>query len=264
MDIAAMNQMGLELENTLKLRTYPIAVKFYEREEDIPEEAIFPYRDLGKRAAFCQAKSMARMKGKTVAMGKNDHWCWNPLVSFGICKAEVGEPAGDTIVKVLGIEDEDKAREFWNNFPRLPLEKYPYVVVAPVKTATFEPDVILVYSNTHQMVSMIGAVRFMTGEYIQSTFDSIDSCVHAIVEPMEKNIYKITFPDPGDRARALAREDEVIMTIPGKRFEEFIEGIRKTTFMYGNLMQEIGLELENEVPPFYHELFQIWGIEEKK
>ena len=50
--------------------------------------------------------------------------------------------------------------------------------------------------------------------------------------------------------------------MPGERFGEFVDGVLKTEFMYSNLLNEIGLELENEVPPFYHELFKIWGTEE--
>ena len=261
-DIATTNALAKQLKDTLGLRTRPIAVKFYENEADIPAEAIFPKRDLGKKAAFCQATTLARMKRQTVAMGKDDHWCWNPMVSFGTVKAEVGEPAGDLIVSVLGIADQEKAKAFWDAFPKLPFGKFPYVVVAPVETCTFEPDVVMIYSNTHQVVWEIGAIRFMTGDYVHSKFDSIDSCIHAILEPYEDGQYKITFPDPGDRARALAREDEVIVSMPGARFGEFVEGVLKTEFMYSNLMREIGIEFENEVPPFYHELFKIWGTEE--
>jgi len=261
-DIGTINALARQLKDTLGLRTRPIAVKFYESEADIPADAIFPKRDIGKKAAFCQATTLARMKGKTVAMGKDDHWCWNPMVSFGTVKAEVGEPAGDLIVSVLGIADEEKARAFWNGFPKLPFGKFPYVVVAPLESATFEPDVVMVYSDTHQVVWEIGAIRFMTGDYVRSQFDSIDSCIHAIIEPMQNGEYKITFPDPGDRARALAREDEVILSMPGARFPEFVEGVLKTEFMYSNLQREIGIEFENEVPPFYHELFKIWGTEE--
>ena len=261
MEVAEYNKLAKELEETLNLRTYPIAVKFFEKLEDVPEDAIFPKRDLGKRCAFCQAMFMARMNGRTVAMSKEDHWCWNPLVAFGVCKADVDDEAGKVILSVLGIKDPDKAREFWDAFPRLELGKYPYVVVAPAFKATFEPDVILIYSNTHQIVWEIGAVRFMTGEYLKSDFDSIDSCIHEIIEPWKNNTYKITFPDPGDKARAMAREDEVVLTVPGGRFGEFCEGIQKTKYMYDRYRGEVELSLENEVPPFYHELFKIWGVE---
>lgn len=261
MEISEFNSLGKDLKERLGLRTYPLAIKFVESKDQIPEDAKFPRKDFGKPMAFCQAKFFSRMRGITMAMGKEDHWCWNPMVSFGVVKAEVGEPAGDTIVEVLGIKDKDKAVEFWNNFPKLEEGKYPYVVVAPVEKFTFEPDVILIYSNTHQILWEIGAIRFMTGEYVKSNFDSIDSCVHAIIEPMQNGQYKITFPDPGDHARGLAREDEVIMSMPASRFGEFMEGIQKTEFMYNNLRYEISPELQNEVPPFYHKLFQIWGTE---
>ena len=263
MEVAKYNELAAKLKQTLNLRTYPIGIKFFENLEDVPEGAIWPKRDLGKPAAFCQATAMARMRGQMIAQGKEDHWCWNPLVAFGMVSAEVGTPAGDLIIKVLGIEDREKAVEFWKNFPMLPLGKYNYVVVAPVETCTFEPDVIMIYSDTEQMLWEIGAVRFMTGQYINSQFDAIDSCIHAIIEVMESGEYKITFPDPGDHARANARENEVIMSFAAERFEEFCTGVDNTAMMYGNLQFQYGLELQNPVPPFYHELFQMWGIEDE-
>jgi uncharacterized protein (DUF169 family) len=83
MDIKTVNQCGRDLESMMKLDTHPIALKWYERLEDIPKEAVVPKRDLGKHMALCQAFSYARMKGMTVAMTRLDHWCWNPWWASG-------------------------------------------------------------------------------------------------------------------------------------------------------------------------------------
>lgn len=265
MDVARMNATAAEIKDLVGLRTFPLAVKFCQSDEEIPEQAVFPRSDLGTPATFCQMLALARLERKTVAMGKQDHRCWNPIVAFGLVKAEVGDPAGDIIVKrALGIADEEKAEEWWKRFPKLPLGEFPFVVVAPAESATFEPDVILVYSNTRQVMWEIGGVRRMTGEYVTSQFDAIDSCVHSTLRPLKTGEYWVTFPDPGDRSLANAREDEVILSFPANRLEEFAEGLRQTQRMYDHPEVPDGqpLKIGSRIPPFAHELFAIWGIED--
>ena len=78
------NNFGEELEKLLLLRTSPIAIKFLEKEEDIPEGAIRPKRDQGVHLAQCQAFALSRRKRQTVAMLKEDNWCWAPLIGYGL------------------------------------------------------------------------------------------------------------------------------------------------------------------------------------
>lgn len=265
MDIKQMNETAAEIKELLGLRTYPIAVKFCRSVDEVPEDALFPRRDLGTPATFCQMLALVRTEGKAVAMGKQDHRCWNPIVAFGLVEAEAGSPAGDIIIKrALGIADEEKAEAWWARFPKLPLDEFPYVVVAPAEKATFEPDVILVYSNTRQVMWEIGGVRRMTGEYITSQFDAIDSCVHSTLRPLKTGEYWITFPDPGDRSLANARENEVILSFPAERLDEFAQGIRETQRMYDHpeATDDQPLKIGTRIPPFAHELFAIWGIED--
>ncbi len=48
---------GESLEKLLRLKTFPLAIKLLEKEEDIPEEAKRPKRDYGYRMLICQAFS---------------------------------------------------------------------------------------------------------------------------------------------------------------------------------------------------------------
>ena len=86
---------GEELEKVLLLRTSPIAVKMLEREEDIPEEAIRPKRDRGYHLAQCQAFAMSRRQKATVALLKEDHWCWAHLIGYGLVEVPEFCSSGD-------------------------------------------------------------------------------------------------------------------------------------------------------------------------
>ena len=78
------NRYGEEVRKRLQLRTSPIAVKMLKTEEDIPEGAIRPKKDLHTHLALCQGFALSRRDDQTVAMFKEDHWCSIPVVAFGL------------------------------------------------------------------------------------------------------------------------------------------------------------------------------------
>ncbi|MBR6522808.1 MAG: DUF169 domain-containing protein [Oscillospiraceae bacterium] len=261
MTIQQYNEYGKFLDDTLRLETYPIAVKFFDNLEDIPKNAIFPKRDMGKHMAFCQAKAMTRMRGMTIALTKEDHWCWNPLIAFGMVDCTPGTDYFNVIKKYIGVPA-DKADEFLANFPRLELGKCKAVVTSPLHIAEFEPDVILVYSNTMQLNMMLRAVKSMTGTYVKSEFDGIDSCAYATVPPVLNGEYRVTVPDPGDVERARAGKDEMIFSIPPHKLEEVctgLKGFEKFHMDYRNTPWLFPFDFER--PPFYNEVFEMWGLE---
>jgi len=79
-----LRRAGEALEKTLLLRTLPLAVKLLENEDDIPEGAMRPKKDRGVHLAQCQAFAMSRREGATVAVLKEDNWCWAPLIGYGL------------------------------------------------------------------------------------------------------------------------------------------------------------------------------------
>ena len=55
-----LKQCGEELSRRLCLKTFPLAVKLLEREEDIPEAAMRPLRDLGYHLELSLALNVHR------------------------------------------------------------------------------------------------------------------------------------------------------------------------------------------------------------
>ena len=76
------NGHGEEIEDLLRLRTSPIAVRMLETEADIPPGALRPKRDRAVHLAQCQAFSLSRRQGRTVAMLTEDQWCWGPMMAY--------------------------------------------------------------------------------------------------------------------------------------------------------------------------------------
>lgn len=243
--IEEYNGYGDELEKLLMLRTSPIAVKMLKSEDEIPEGAIRPKRDRGYHLAQCQVFALNRRRGETIAMLKEDQWCWAPLMGYGL----VEDPQDDFV----------NSHAF---FPRFEEGKYIGTVSAPLKSAGFEPDMVLVYCNTAQLRNLVSAVKTRDRELVRSEFDPIDSCVYSVVPVIEKGEYRITIPDPGEYERAMAGEDEMIFSVPKEKLPGLVETLRETDKMKaGYKNQTHVLTPDFPRPPFYIDLFKKWGLD---
>ncbi len=262
MTVEQYNTYAKQLSELIQLRTFPLAIKWYEKAADVPAEAIFPTRDMHKHMAMCQVFSYARMKGQTIAMTTKDHWCWNPLIGYGNVECVPGQPQFDEVVKFIGIPDKEQAAKFFEKFPRLPLGKYEAVVVAPLTTCTFEPDVIMIYSTPFKINYLTRCIKSILGGHFTSVFDGIDSCIYCTVPTFQTGEFRVTLPDPGEVERARARDDEVILTVPPAKFEALVKSVENMSKMMKADDKMLEIPLDFPRPPFYNRLFEIWGLEQ--
>ena len=259
-----LSSYGEDLERLLLLRTSPIAVKLLEREEDIPEGAIRPKRDRGVHLAQCQAFAMSRRQRATVAILKEDNWCWSPVIGFGLVEPPDFFLKGQITFPRM-VASLEAAKNLAETSPRLEYGKYIGVVSAPLKTAHFSPDLVIIYGNSAQLRSLLLAIKYKEGYQVTSTFDPIDSCVYSIVPVILTGQCRITMPDPGDYERALAGEDEIIFSVPIDKLEELILGIRHLEEIglgYSHFVQEMRPDFPR--PEFYKKLFKMWGLDVEK
>jgi uncharacterized protein (DUF169 family) len=240
---------GDQLESGLRLKTSPIAIRMLREEKDIPEGAIRPKQDRGYHLAQCQVFTMSRRQGMTIAMLKEDNWCWAPLLAYGL------------------VEDpKDSFVNAHTSFPRFEYGKYIGIVTAPLRSTSFEPDMVMVYSNTGQLRDMISVAKNLEKTTIKSEFDPIDSCAYAIVPVITQKQYRITLPDPGERARAFAEDDEIIFSVPAEKLAGLAEGVKRSIEMKQNPDDWSHLLLRPDFPrpSFYTDLFRKWGLDVEK
>lgn len=236
------NKYGEDLETGLLLRTSPIAVKMLENETDIPPGAFRPKKDGGYHLAQCQAFSLSRMEGKTVAMLKEDHWCPTALMAYGM----VEKPASGF---------------FGEAYMSFETGKYVGIVTAPLKSASFMPDAVLIYMNPAQLRGTLLPLTFGGGSSDVSTELFLPSCGHAVVDPIKTGKYVVVLPDPGEYQRALAREDEMILAVPQQKMEALMASLKQGGKMYSHREQHMSLKPDFERPQFYKDMFKSWGLE---
>jgi uncharacterized protein (DUF169 family) len=243
------NRYGEELERLILLRTSPLAVKMVAKEEEIPKDAVRPRRHRGFHLSQCQAFAMSRRQRITVSMLKEDNWCWAPLIGFGLVDSQAAEKfeATKNQVKIL---------------PRFEYGRYLGIISAPLRAASFEPDLVLIYANAAQLRSMLLTIKYKEGILVSSQFDSINSCVYAVVDTMLTGQYRVNLPCAGEHYRAMPGEDEFIFSVPRDKMEGLILELRQAEKMKaGYAYSSFEMRPDFPRPEFYKELFRIWELD---
>ena len=240
------NSYGEDLERLLLLRTSPLAVKMLEKEEDIPEGAIRPKKDRGYHLAQCQAFAMSRRERATVAMLKEDNWCPAPVIAYGL----VERP-----------QDQDPRTRQQMPYDSLEYGKYIGIVTAPLKTTIYEPDIVLIFSNTAQLRSLLLTMKNEERPLINSNFFP-PSCAFSVSSVILTGQYWINLPDPGEYERALGDEGEMMFSVPRDKIEGMISGLRQAEennrgYIHSNLM----MRPDFPQPEFYKRIFRRWGMD---
>jgi uncharacterized protein (DUF169 family) len=237
------NQYGEDLERILKLKTSPIAVKMMGAASEIPAGAYRPKKDHNVHFAQCQAFAMSRREKATVAMLKEDHWCPGALMAYGL----VEKPSPYTGYRYESFE----------------YGKYIGILTAPLKTATFEPDVVIVYSNTAQLRTLLSCIKPDEIDQVNGHFFQ-PSCAYSVVYPMQTGQYWVVLPDPGEYQRALTEEDEIMCGVPRDKIERLLTNLlegesKESSFSSRNTM----IIPDFPQPERYKKMFRNWGLEVK-
>ncbi len=216
--------MGLKLEQQLRLNTHPLAIKMLESPEDIPEKAIRPLKHFGKCLSTCQAFALSRRFGETVAQLFEDMWCPEPVIGFGLAEPPDYFFEGKTRYP-FGVKSLEAGANWAREFPRFEVGKYVGVVSAPLTTASFEPDVAVVYCDSAQLLRLLLGLAYEDGRDIHTVLGGHSACVYAIVPSMLKGVCQASVPCRGDRGYAGTQDYEMIFSIPRDKIARVIEGM---------------------------------------
>jgi uncharacterized protein (DUF169 family) len=239
------NNSGEEFERVVSQRSAPIAVKMLKSEAEIPPGALRPKKDRNKHYAQCQVFSLSRRDRLTIAMLKDDNWCLGPLLAYGLVDTQTPNARGGNPSM---------------QYKRFEYGKYIGILTAPLKTAAFEPDLVLLYTDTNQLRDMLLSLKEEEKPKVRSNFFPI-SCAFCITNPILDNEYWINLPDPGEYVRALTQPGEMMFSIPTPKLTDFMEGLRKfykeSMFAHEQMM----MESDFPQPDIYKKMFEAWGME---
>src|SRR4030042_2019410 len=180
---------------TIRHQTHPLAVKFLRQEDKIPEGAKSPVKDFGVPFSLCQALALSRKEGLTIVLDKNSQSCPIALAGLGLVNPE--EFLSGKFVLAPTNQSLEARKKIAASLPRFPFGKYQQVLIAPIKTAAFDPDVIVFYGSGAQVMRMIQAAVFSSGKALTSTATGSGGCLVPIVASFLEGGWKFAVPGNG-------------------------------------------------------------------
>jgi uncharacterized protein (DUF169 family) len=225
MTIEQLHDMGAEMEQWLRMRVHPIAVRMLKDKKEVPEGAIIPTRDWKHRYSLCQSFARSQRNGETIAMFKEDMWCAEPVIGLGLAERipfflEGHHRYPDS------IRDLKDASEWCKNMPYLEYGLYKGIVSAPINTCSFMPDLILMHVNGMMTSQLIIVRNWIDGKDIYAQLSGHAACIYSVVPALLKHECQVAIPCKGDRRLAQAQDDEILFTIIPEMLPDFIAGMR--------------------------------------
>lgn len=246
-----------QIARQIRPTSFPIAVKMLEKEEDIPEGAQRPKKDFGTCLTACQGFSMSRRYGMSIAMLKEDMWCPEPVIGYGLAEPPKYFLNGHNRYPD-GVETLEAGANWAREFPRFKTGKYVGVLSAPLMTANFEPDLIMIYCNSAQLLRLLLGIAYRDGRDIVSRLSGHAACVYAVVPAIQTGKCQVSVPCRGDRAEAGAQDDEMIFTVPRKKLEDLMLGLEQNGS--GTIPTQVKMLPEFKLSVSYAKLARLMGM----
>lgn len=251
-----LQEIDKVMSTYIRHQTSPLAIKMLESENEIPEGAKNPLKDFSVPFTLCQAIGLCRRENMTIVLDRESQSC--PIASAGLGFMKPEEYlSGKHLLAPLNqsVEARKKVAE---SMPRFDFGKYANILIAPILSAGFDPDVIVFYGSGAQVMRMVQAAVFATGEAVTSKSAGSGGCLLPVVGSKLENRCKYVLPGNGERRLGLVADDDMAFAMPKDRFEEVIQGLGLTHDGKQTYPINPGyLKLEYKLPPTYAELKRV-------
>ena len=218
-------ELDNNLNRYLRLATFPIAVKLLEDSEEFKKIKFLKKPD--KKIALCQIFSYSRYYGWTMGCTKEDNLCPLAEIALGFEKSHRLFEEGAFFVGRYN-ETKEAAKKTTATMPKIQYGKFTGIISGALNRVDFDPDLILIWGNSAQIMRIIqGSLWKGGGRISMSTFcDGV--CADILSQAYITGELQIAFPCLGDRRFGMATDNDLIASIPFGKVNEIIEGMEKT------------------------------------
>ena len=215
------------IRNELRLKTFPLSVKFLKDEAAFPEKTRRPSVVLKKRITICQGVTMARNYGWTIGLTREDLICVPAMIAFGFSGApDQVKSLGGLFGEVDFSRDDKTGILEAESMVLLKNNEYEAIAIAPLQKGLFDPDTVIFYGNPAQVMRMIQAVVYQESRRIKGNFGGKVECAEYLIAPFKTNTPRVVIPGMGDRIFSMTQDDEMVFSMPGELLEGLVEGFK--------------------------------------
>lgn len=256
-------QEARELEGYIRPAAFPVAIRVMKPGEALPPKVKQPFRDLKVRISICQAMSMARRYGWNVAVGPQDQSCPIAQVALGFAESLPFYEEGN-LAYGMYAETMESGAQAEAEIPKFKLGETQCILIGPLAKANFNPEIIVVYANSAQVMRLVAGAVYKKGGYLPSRVAPRADCADIIVGTLRENHAQVILPCYGDRVFGMTQDHEMCFAIPYNQFGDLLKGLAGTE--KGGIRYPIPVHLRTEAdfPPKYKQLAEMWKSSAKK
>jgi uncharacterized protein (DUF169 family) len=260
MDAATLNA---HLEKHLRVGTFPVGIRSLRPAEPVPKKAKRPVKDMGIKVAICQAVGFARRYGWTLALSGDDVSCPIAKAAFGFEPRNAYYTSGALADGMYASCREAGAR-FEDALAKFDTGEFAHVVVGPLGRIDFDPETVLVYGNSAQVLRLVHACLFEKGGSMKAEFSGRGDCTDIVIRTLRTGEPQLVLPCYGDRIFGMAADDEMAFTFPFRLAEQVVKGLEGTHAGGVRYPVPVYLRYQADYPKSYQELERLWAEERRE
>jgi uncharacterized protein (DUF169 family) len=250
--------LAKHLETHLRVATFPVGIRSLLPGEPLPAKARRPKKDLGAEVTICQAIGLARRYGWTTAFTGEDLSCPIAKAVFGFEKRIPYYEKG-SLAEGMYASCADAGAAFEAALPKNAHGEFAAVAAGPLARIGFEPDTVVVYGNSAQVLRLVNAALHQKGGSFKTELTGRGDCADIAIRTRQSQEPQLILPCYGDRIFGLAADDEMAFTFPFAQADRIVAGLEGTA--KGGIRYPIptfALRARVEMPATYVELERRW------
>jgi len=223
--VSDLKNLESRFNEHLKLGCSPVAVKLFEKDEHLDKVT---KRRPANKIAICQLFGQARYLNRTLGGTINELGeCAIGAAAFGLADypKDVGEGK-----RMVGIYHATEAigKKVFAEIPRFKAGTYQAMLAAPLYQCPIDPDIVIFFGNSAQMLRLIHGHVWETGERLEFSCVGEVVCADVVVRPMKTGKPSLSIPCNGSRILSAVQDTELMMGIPFDLMDKTLEGLDAT------------------------------------
>ena len=241
----------LSIFGKLDLEKPPVGVKYlFKKPEGIEQ--------LDKNLALCEMLVEAQNRDTPFYFARENETCFGSQSLGMVSGSPSFAKSGELGVKFELFQEARANKKLTQHNPGLPEGTVNYVVLSPLKTIDFEPDLLILMTDARKAEIVLRAMTYSTGELYESKTSTALSCAWLYVYPYisGKVNYYITGLGFGSTSRKVFEPGKVLISIPYNWLPMIVQNMKEMTWKprafdmgtekFGQWVHEIAAELAQE------------------
>ncbi|SFL29767.1 Uncharacterized conserved protein, DUF169 family [Methanobrevibacter olleyae] len=211
-------KIGIGLKNRLNLRRLPVAIKFFNNENEIPEGM----ERIDEKIRHCEMVTKAA-DGESFYSTAEEQKCKGGSSAMGLEDVPPKILSGEFYHTLGRFDSLETAKSVVDNIPRIE-EKSAGILYAPLENANFIPDVVIIITNAKNGMEIAQGIVYNNGDRVRPSFAGIQSlCADAVNGPYISGKPNVTLACSGSRAYTDLDDDELIIGLAKDNLKPLVD-----------------------------------------